>query len=475
MKILGQIVDTVKLHIYLSETIDRADYKNYLTFVDGLKEQKKEAQLVHHTNNDMRYVNHTIAGNKFRVMATTFQGFSVTLKNNDVTISFKTVDINQNDIVKEAPKKRVNHTHSPIAKIEFRASFLARVGHISAMNYALDMFTKYILSSYDVKISEIHLATDIQGYNFTELDFFRFKTRKRTNVKHIDDSNIDNVYYAGRKFTGLSFGRGDEMLRIYDKTEEIRKFPDKAFVKDFVWKNNLDYIEDDRVWRIEIQYRRAKLKTLYTNKSGLLDGYQNILDSLPDLWGRALDVVEHKDMSDEHCLDMIRGYHITKDGDYKLIENEAIRKRYYRAETSDLWNSLRTWSNYVPKEVNVHKAPKTSAFQWVSNSIKSLFSTLLKFSGDLTPEALESAFARSDNEIFKKKGITLVDNAYANTMDYLGNIKKFMDRHGVYIPYSKHLDIHLPEYVKEITRGAFDGRFDMCRVEYLNRSLARMA
>lgn len=455
--------------------MDMQEYKKYMQFVDVLKELKKEAQVTHHSNNDMRFVNHTIAGNKMRVMATTFQGFSVTLKNNDFTISFKTVDMSkqESDTIKTT---RFNHTHSPIMKIEFRASFLARVGHKSALNFVLDFLSKHIISEYNVKISEIHLATDIQGYNFTELDYYRFKTRKKSNVKHTSDSDIDNIYYAGRKFTGLTFGTGDEMLRIYDKTEEIRKFPDKAFIRDFAWLYNPDYVQDERVWRIEIQYRRAKLKTLYTEKEGLLDGYANILNSLPELWGKALETVEHKQMSDEHCVDMIRGYRVTKEGDCELLSSEAIRKRYYRAKTSELWETLKVWNDYEPEETNVYNAPKTGAFQWVSNSIKSLFSTLLKYSGDLTPKEVESAFVRANDETLKKKGITLIDNAYANTMDYVGNVKKFMYRsHGVHIPLSKMLEVNLSAYVQEITIGLFDNKYSDERVTYLNKSLQRMS
>ena len=475
MRILSQIVDTIKLHVYHVEEIDKTDYQKYMSFVDTLKNLKKEAQLVHHSNNDMRYINYTIAGNKFRVMATTFQGFSVTLKNNDFTVSFKTVDLFKELISTDDNKKKFNHTHSPIMKIEFRASFLARVGHISALNYVLELVNKFILSDYNIKISEIHLATDVQGYNFTELDYYRFKTRKRNNVKHTVENDIDNIYYSGRKFTGLTFGSGDEMLRIYDKTEEIRKFPDKAFIREFAWMHNPDFVRDDKVWRIEIQYRRAKLKTLYTDKEGLLDGYSNILNSLPELWGRALEKVEHKNLSDKHCLEMITGYKTLNDGSVTLISNDAIQKRYRRAETSDLWLLLNVWNNFVPKETNVYNAPKTGAFQWVSNSIKSLFSTLLKYCGDLTPFELGNAFVRANDETFSKKGITLIDNAYANTMDYVANVKKFINRNGVHIPLSKTLELNLASYVHEVTLGLFDNKYSAERVTYLNKSLERIA
>ncbi|WP_373002192.1 hypothetical protein [Sulfurimonas sp.] len=468
---LCQIVDTVKLHYYHVDEMQMTDYTDYVNMVESFITQKEEAQKIHHSNNDMRFVNTKIGSDKYRVMATTFRGFSVTLRNQDVSISFKTVKL-QSRLDKKHDTKH-NQTHTPIIKVEFRASFLARVGHVEAMRYINETISTYVLKEYLIKVSEIHLATDIQGYNFTELDYYRFKTLKRNNIKHVEDSN-SSIYYNGRNFTGFTFGSGDEMLRIYDKTVEIQKNPDKAFIKNLAWIHNKDYDQYATVWRIEIQYRREKLKTIYTDSEGLLDGFQNVINAIPDLWGRALQKVEHKDMSDNHCLDMIRGYSINKEGQTSLITKEAITKRYQRADTSELWLSLNEWNGYVPKETNIDKAPKTSAFQWVSNSIKSLLTTLLRHSGELSPKTLEMAFSRSNDEIYEDKQITLIDNAYANTLDYVSNAKRYQERNGVFYPINKLLDTNLEAYVHEISLNLFDDtRFNQERVTYLNKALER--
>ena len=202
----------------------------------------------------MRFINTRIGTAQFRVMATTFRGFSVTLRNQDVSISFKTVKM-QSSLKTNKSSTQMNQTHTPIIKVEFRSSFLARLGHVGAMQYVNELITSYILKEYLIKVSEIHLATDIQGYDFTELDYYRFKTLKRNNIKHVED-NSSSIYYTGRNFTGFTFGSGDEMLRIYNKTVEISKNPDKAFIKHFAWSNSPDYNPDSTVWRIEIQYRQ---------------------------------------------------------------------------------------------------------------------------------------------------------------------------------------------------------------------------
>lgn len=472
---LCQIVDTVKLHYYHTEEMEIKDYNNYLFFVNNLITLKSEAQLIHHSNNDMRYTNTKVGSDTFRVMATTFRGFSVTLRNQDVSLSFKTSKMSSSlDLNAKKDTKKHNHTHSPIIKAEFRASFLARVGHVSAMKYVNNLIQSYVINEFNIKVSELHLATDLQGYNFTELDFFRFKTLKKSNEKFIEDDKSNSIYYNGRKFTGFSFGKGDEMLRIYDKTVEIQKNPDKAFIKHLAWINNDEYKEDEKVWRIEIQYRRSKLKTLYTDTSSLLDGFQVVIDAIPDLWGRALEKIEHKDFDDEHCLDMLRGYSV-KDGVLKLITNDAVTKRYQRAKTSDLWVFLNDWKGFTPQNTHVDKAPKTSAFQWVGNSIKSLLTTLLRYSGELSPRILEMAFVRCNEEIQKDKQITLIDNAYANTMDYVGNSKRYMQRNGVDYPINKLLEANLSAYVQEITIDLFGSKYHHERVTYLDKSLERMA
>jgi len=474
---LCQIVDTVKLHYYHVDEMMMDDYMSYVRLVEQLVDLKSEAQKIHHSNNDMRYVNTKLGVDRFRVMATTFRGFSVTLRNNDVSISFKTVVLKQSIIEnsKKPNETKHNQINTPVIKVEFRASYLARVGHVSAMKYINELITKWVLKEYLVKVSEIHLATDIQGYNFSEFDYYRFKTLKRNNIKHVEDGS-SSIYYTGRKFTGFTFGKGDEMLRIYDKTVEIQKNPDKAFIKHFAWVSNPNYDKFATVWRIEIQYRREKLKTIYTNAQGLLDGFENVINAIPDLWGRALEKVEHKDLNDSHCLDMLRGYTISKDGTASFLTNEAIKKRYQRADTSDLWLSLAEWNGYLPDSTEVYNAPKTASFQWVSNSVKSLLSTLLKYEGELSPKALEMAFTRSDAEQMDNKNITLIDNAYANTMTYLANVKRYQERNGVYYPVNKLLEVNLSSYVHEVSLNLFkDDRYSEQRVTYLNKALERVS
>ena len=283
---LCQIVDTLKLHFYHGDRTTSRVLVDYAKKLSALSDLKEEAYAIKHSNNDMRYVNHMIGNERFRVMATSVSGFSITLQNNDVSISFKSLS---NELLPEHQPENydfntvVKTPIQPVIRVEFRASFLARVGHVKAIDYVVKLIERHSITDFKIKVSELHLATDLQGYSFSHIDYHRFRTLKKTIQSHNEEGS-HNFYYQGRKFTGFVYGSGDDMLRIYNKTVEIKKNPDKAFIKTLYWEHHPKYDPYKEVWRIEIQYRREKLKTIYDDKNGLLDGFENVMASIPSPW-----------------------------------------------------------------------------------------------------------------------------------------------------------------------------------------------
>ncbi len=84
----------------------------------------------------------------FNVMAVSQSSFNVVLQNSDISISLL----------------KISDTHSnPIIKVEFRAQFLLRNGYTVAINLVKDIINSMI-QTYKIKVSEIHLAKDLQGY-----------------------------------------------------------------------------------------------------------------------------------------------------------------------------------------------------------------------------------------------------------------------------------------------------------------------
>lgn len=459
MEVLAQIVDTLKLHYYFTPNLTAKSHFKYALFVENLKKQKDEAMDIHHSNNDMRFVNTKLGIDEFRVMATTRSGFQVTIKNQDIEISFKAPKFAPATKPNKETEgnKKVDHTHNPIAKIEFRASYLARVGHVKAVEYVNEMFEKWVLNDFSIKVSEIHVATDIQGYNFSEIDYYRFQTRKITNAKHTENIEDSSTHFGGRTCTGFSFGKGDEMLRIYDKTVEIQKNPDKAFIRSLIWESNPNYDRDKKVWRIGAQYRREKLKTIYT-KGQFLDGFFNVLDAIPELWGKALETVVFKDLDYSHCFEMMTSCKMTFGNETFInyvdlkgvshsVKASSITKRYQRAPLHELWEFIQTWKGYTPEITEVHKAPKTSAFQWVYNQIKGLFTTLFRHSGELSPSAFVDAFTRSNEMCIKGNNLSLVESGVVNNIKYLDSRRTFIDLNKSLYPSDKVLQENIYDYL----------------------------
>ena len=463
--VLSQVVDTLLLHFYHGESTTVKNLVDYLRVVSSLGDLKDEAYAIKNSSNELRFVNHTLGGDKFRVMATTIKGFQVTLENQDISISFKAIS---SKTEKDYPEKFdfdkiVETQKQPVIRVEFRASFLARIGHENAIDYVLRLIRREFFTSYLIKVSRIDLATDVQGYNFHDLDRQRFRTRKSTTNLHQEGNETDSYHYRGKKFTGFSYGQGDDMIRVYNKTVEITKNPDKAFIKMFAWEKNSDYNPDREVWRIEVQYRRAKLKTMYDDKNGLLDGFENVLNAIPSLWKRALDSFTMIDLTEETALEHYLGWYRTGLG-YKMpLETNTVNMRIKRADVHPLWLAISSWNFSIGSTIKILTAPVTGAFQWVSNSIKSLLSTLLKYSGDLSPKIIEDAFIRADEETIKDKKLSLVDNAVNNTLDYLGSCVRhslatgengFTER-DTFTTLQKNLSI----YVREVSNSLFDMSF----------------
>ncbi|WP_133174810.1 hypothetical protein, partial [Arcobacter caeni] len=120
-------------------------------------------------DNQKRFVNTTFANHKFRVMAVSQSSFNVVLQNGDISISLL---------------KYSNRHSNPLIKVEFRAEFLLRSGYKNAIQYVKNIINN-LFENYFIKVSEIHLAKDIQGYEFNPFDIHRFKTlSKHKTVFH---------------------------------------------------------------------------------------------------------------------------------------------------------------------------------------------------------------------------------------------------------------------------------------------------
>jgi len=442
---ISQHVDTLKFHYYISKKITDDSFKSYIQKIEQLISLKKESQEAANNYQDTKTINKYFGTHKFNVMDKGIKGFSVVIANNDISIALRKT------------KSKINP--SPIMKVEFRAEFLARKGYKQAIKIVNDFVSTHLLDSYRIKISEIHLATDVQGYNFRPLDFYRVKTRarKRTSYEEETDFAKASLYGGLTTFTGMTFGSGDYHLRIYNKTVEIMKQKNKGFAKTLLWSKKSNYDAEKTVWRIEIQIRRAKLKRLVNSDKNTMDDYSNILNAIPDLWSKALTDYTFKDINRDLTAQMMDGVRVLKNGTEKPFTKNAIYQIFKRANNLYFWDGLKTWNGHEPQLIETaFKTPTPGAFEYVSNSIKSLYSTVGKHYGSVSADVLIKAFKEADEQNIDKKQVSLLSDSFEKSIDWFERIE-YMKQVGVVdVPDYKDLEANIyqtvfkaDEYIKD--------------------------
>lgn len=410
---LNDIVDTLKLHFYANDNALTEEMEQFNQTIDMFLSHKEEAQTIKSHDSQKRFINVDFAKSKFRVMATSQSGFNVVLQNGDISIS----------LLKHAR----NHSN-PLIKVEFRAEFLLRYGYKNAIQSVRNIVNN-LFTSYLIKVSEIHLAKDIQGFEFSPFDMHKIKTLSKTKTIHHENPSTEHYY--GNQFTGFSIGKGDEMLRVYNKTIEISQKKEKAFVQVLSWEYNPDFDRTKNVWRLEFQLRRERLKYLLGN-NGLLDSLDNVLDSIASLWKYCINRFVHKHLSTNQIVEQIQRFKMNKDGTFELLSPDALRKRFQRADISPVWDSIQTFENKQAPTLQRIKDIKKPEVEYVKNAYKATISTFVKLKrGDFDSQELTEILLEADKELREKTGHSIVDKARLNALDYISHAQIFYSQNGI--------------------------------------------
>lgn len=406
---LNDLVDTLKLQYYPNDI--EKEKMSFNTYIDYFLDCKIDAQKIKGEDSQLRYIETKIDGLTFRVMATSQRGFHVILQNGDFTLSLRKMD---------------EKGHNPVIKAEFRAEFLLRNGYKRAIT-TVNGIVELMLKNYFIKVSEIHLAKDIQNYNFNILDFYRLKTLKRNKQIFNQDTTI---FYNGLKFTGFSIGKGDEMLRIYNKTHEIDKNKEKSFVQYLSWDVNPDYDENKTVWRIEFQLRRKKLKELYSSW-GIMENLKSLLSSISSIWDYLINTFVLKELSIKECQEIQSGYKI-KDDELIILNQEAIKKRFQRADNHKLWDFIKAFKGNIVEKLQKIKDISKPSVLYVKNAYKSVYSTFIKLKrGAFDKDELIQILIDADKEQQQKKKKTIIEHARQKTIDYCSRAIDFYNHTGI--------------------------------------------
>lgn len=126
------------------------------------------------------------------------------------------------------------------------------------------------------QVSEVHLAVDFIG---TDIQTIGIADQDRW----IHRSHSFRPNYTHRRLTGIEIGKGDFMLRIYDKVTELKRSEHKQEVFKELWK--VPAFDAFPVTRVEYQLRRPVLKEFnHLEYCNGIDTVKQLFFGLKALW-----------------------------------------------------------------------------------------------------------------------------------------------------------------------------------------------
>jgi hypothetical protein len=231
------------------------------TFLDTIDWIKRKIQ----ETDDSEMEAFICKGLHWNVQRTGTTKFSYRLKSGDVTILLS---------------RREPKGHMPNLRLE--------IGSLSAQTCLLQIVTdvKHWLERQQAnfvteQVAEVHLAADFIGLAIQTLDI-------ENQDRWIQRSHSFAPYYLHRRLTGISMGKGDFMLRVYDKVTELKRAEHKQEVFRELWK--VDSFNQFPVTRVEYQLRRPVLKQFnHKEYCNGIDTVKQLLFGLSALWKYATE------------------------------------------------------------------------------------------------------------------------------------------------------------------------------------------
>lgn len=185
--------------------------------------------------------------------------YTYTLQNDDFTLKIA---------------RKVSNDKFPEVFIEFRSQFLWRLGYIDIYMFIKDWISKWAEIKRDV-VSRVDLTVDLSGFPQIKPENIISRARQRKEYLKLIPIEDGAIYSYGSKTTGYSFGSGPLILRIYDKTLEVKK-SHKEWFHDLWKRGGWDGTSD--IARVEAQLRRAFLKEFKVTS------FQSFQDSIGDIF-----------------------------------------------------------------------------------------------------------------------------------------------------------------------------------------------
>lgn len=243
-------LDTLKISLWV-------DWGESL-FIDRLEMAKNKAQA---TKNDESAPIDLIDGEPWNVMRTGTTMYPLRVLRGDVRVLFS---------------RRKANGKIPNMRVEIGSMSCWSPGYsvvFAEIQRIIEIFGGVVFKE---QVSEVHLCTDFVGQKITEIPNI-------TNQGHwVSKTQKFQINYERRKLTGVTVGRGDFMLRIYDKVEELKgKDHKQAF---FAKQWGIEY-GSAPVTRVELQVRRNILREFQP----LINTVEDLEKCFGGLWAYAVE------------------------------------------------------------------------------------------------------------------------------------------------------------------------------------------
>jgi hypothetical protein len=171
-------------------------------------------------------------------------------------------------------------------------------------------------------VTEYHITADLMDVDFTRtglIDHRRWLTKAPKRISSTYEYYIPNY---------ISFGKGDFMLRCYDKTAELKHDDVKRDFFYNIWYGRAGYVPE-HVTRIEFQIRRAVSKELQINT------IEDLETNLDAIWRYCAGFDDNYD-----GLNFQAGW--SRFCSKKLTEKDRKNKHQSRYATAFLWEFVRS-------------------------------------------------------------------------------------------------------------------------------------
>ncbi|MEN4046214.1 hypothetical protein [Sulfurimonas sp. NWX367] len=420
-KILSQHVDTL---VATFKSVDEHEYNKYIIkTLSMLEDFKIDAQNVEGFSNKSRFCKcEPFDGfGTFKVFAQGMGAYRYILENQDVMIFLSNAKFG---------------TDMPQIKVEFRAHYLFAVGQNKAYEYVLKLIDVLLGCKYESSIQRLDLATDIWGVKLEYLDAMRFQ-----------NSFKNSNYRQGSKQTGISFGGGSFMFRIYDKLIEIKNSHSKHYVKTKWIVNGYDEALNYNVTRFEAQFRRTELKKYIPQHTSNEIAY--VFNHLGNFWIKALQKIKYAPLTNDECLRIADG---TLKADSKRQIFNRARKNEDRFQFQKF---LYHWDNSIsdfPIEYKTIQAPKIEV---AKRMLKGFIATAYK-AVDGNPRALTDVLIGMQTDMYKFEQKTLHDYGLSKIIDSFIKQEKMKNKVGVQVDFDYSLIAHDAYFKLAESLGSID-------------------